>query len=86
LVAPAGRGDWILCQVTSNPYHDPRANELENASFAMGSLRFISYARPGKLFTASLDLFSGQVGKLKTESFGRIIESVAAILRGGGSA
>ena len=25
VLADAGRGDWILCQVTSNPYGDPRA-------------------------------------------------------------
>ena len=24
-LADAGRGDWILCQVTSNPYSDTRA-------------------------------------------------------------
>ncbi|MBM3220339.1 MAG: MazF family transcriptional regulator, partial [Candidatus Rokubacteria bacterium] len=24
-LADAGRGDWILCQITSNPYGDPRA-------------------------------------------------------------
>ncbi len=24
-LADAGRGDWVLCQVTSNPYGDPRA-------------------------------------------------------------
>src|SRR4051794_19085832 len=27
-LADAGRGDWILCQATSNPYADPRAVEL----------------------------------------------------------
>ena len=34
-----GRGDWILCQVTSNPYADPQAVELTAGSFAQGSLR-----------------------------------------------
>jgi hypothetical protein len=24
-VADAGRGDWVLCQITSNPYGDPWA-------------------------------------------------------------
>jgi len=28
-LADAGRGDWILCQVTSQPYGDPRAIRLE---------------------------------------------------------
>ncbi len=55
-LADAGRGDWILCQVTSNPYGDPRAVHLTPASFGSGSLRSNSYARPGKLFTASREL------------------------------
>ncbi len=25
LLAKAGRGDWIACQITSNPYADPHA-------------------------------------------------------------
>ena len=28
VLADAGREDWILCQVTSNPYGDPRALAL----------------------------------------------------------
>ena len=55
-LADAGRGDWILCQVTSNPYGDPGAVHLTPASFGSGSLRSDSYARPGKLFTASQEL------------------------------
>jgi hypothetical protein len=26
IVADAGRGDWVLCQVTSKPYGDSHAN------------------------------------------------------------
>ena len=47
VLAEAGRGDWILCQITSNSYGDPRANKLEATDFADGALRLISYARPG---------------------------------------
>lgn len=39
VLADVGRGDWILCQVTSNPYGDSRAIMLTDASFATGSLR-----------------------------------------------
>ena len=45
VLADAGRGDWILCQVTSKPYGDGRAIQLEEAGFAVGSLRVMSYAR-----------------------------------------
>jgi mRNA interferase MazF len=84
VLADAGRGDWILCQVTSNPYGDPRAVRLEEGSFASGSLRATSYARPGKLFTASQDLMMAQVGNLKPEPFRGIIHSVVTLLRAGG--
>ena len=56
VLAYAGHGDWILCQVTSKPYGDARAIKLEDANFASGSLRVTSYARPAKLFTANRDL------------------------------
>jgi mRNA interferase MazF len=46
VLADAGHGDWILCQVTSKPYGDARAIKLEDANFASGSLRVTSYARP----------------------------------------
>jgi mRNA interferase MazF len=31
VLADAGRGDWILCQVTSKPYGDDAAVALENS-------------------------------------------------------
>ena len=80
VLADAGRGDWILCQVTSNPYGDDRAIRLVDASFASGSLRVTSYARPGKLFTANRELIVTQVGELKAESFKEVIEAVVDIL------
>ena len=81
-LADAGRGDWILCQVTSNPYGDPRAVHLTPSSFGSGSLRSDSYARPGKLFTASRDLMVAEVATLKPEARQRVIEAVVGILRG----
>ena len=81
VLADAGRGDWILCQVTSNAYGDALAIKLEDASFATGSLRATSCARPGKLFTASRDLIVTQVGKLKPEPYRQIVDSVVALLR-----
>ncbi|MEK7408570.1 MAG: MazF family transcriptional regulator [Acidobacteriota bacterium] len=85
VLAGAGRGDWILCQVTSKPYGDARAIMLGDASFAEGFLRVTSYARPGKLFTANRDLIVAQVGRLKSEPFQQIIDSVLTLLGAGGS-
>jgi mRNA interferase MazF len=83
VLAEAGRGDWILCQITSNPYGDAAAIALTDDSFASGSLRVSSYARPGKLFTASRDLMVARVGVLRAESLNWIVESVVKILRAG---
>lgn len=33
VLASVGRNDWILCQVTSNPYADPIAIELTDDDF-----------------------------------------------------
>jgi mRNA interferase MazF len=65
VLAHAGKDDWILCQVTSNPYGDPRAVVLADDSFRTGSLQVTSYARPGKLFTANRTLMTTQAGNLK---------------------
>ena len=65
VLAGVGRGEWILCQVTSNPYGDPLAIGLTEESFAEESLRVDSFARPGKLFTASVGLIWTDVGVLK---------------------
>ena len=83
VLADAGRGDWILCQITSNPYGDSRAIEITDSSFDAGSLRIISYARPGKLFTANQDPMVSQVATLNSASFKTIIEAVVSILRSG---
>ncbi len=81
VLADAGRGDWILCQVTSNPYGDSQAITLTNANFSTGSLHVTSYARPGKLFTANRNLMLTQVGTLKADAFRKIVEAVINILR-----
>ena len=61
VLADAGRGDRILCQITSKPYGDTGAIELTHSAFASGSLRVTSYARPGKLFTASHNLVTSEL-------------------------
>lgn len=81
ILADAGGGDWILSQITSKPYRDPKAVILSDKSFETGSLRIESYARPGKLFTANNNIMTKQVGKLKDNVLEEIIESVINILR-----
>jgi mRNA interferase MazF len=45
ILADAGRRDWILCQITSNPYGDEHSVQITDGSFESGSLRVTSYAR-----------------------------------------
>ena len=83
VLAEISRNDFVLCQVTSNPYADPNAVELTDEAFAEGSLERVSYARPGKLFTANLQLFEGEAGALKEEPRTEIVERVVRLLRTG---
>ena len=85
VLADAGRGDWILCQVTSRPCGDPRAIMLEDTDFATGSLRVPSHVRPGKLFTANLDLIISEVGTLKVQPLKRVVDAVVDLLRASSS-
>ena len=81
VLADASRGDWILCQLTSSPYSDARAVKLANSDFQKGSLRVASYARPGKLFTASQELLVSEVGVLNDKAFDRVLGAVVGVLR-----
>jgi mRNA interferase MazF len=81
VLAYAGRDDWILCQITSNPYGDPNAVTLTNENFSEGSLRLTSYARPGKLFTANSGLVSAVIGTLDDQTVQSLVEAVIKLLK-----
>lgn len=83
VLADVGRGDALLCQVTSKPYGDSVAVTLKEADFVSGSLSLTSYARPGKLFTASSELITAEVGTLKPEALTQIVNAVVTVLRAG---
>ena len=81
LLADAGRGDWILCQITSKSYADSCAIELTQAAFEQGSLQRVSYARPSKLFTANESLFAGVAGRIKAVNQQLVINQIMQLLR-----
>jgi mRNA interferase MazF len=83
VLADAGRGDWILCQVTSNPYSDTRAIMLSDESFRQGGLQRTSYARPAKLFTANHEPMMAEVGVLTEEALRQVINAVVEVLHSG---
>ncbi len=80
-LAAAGRGDWVLYQITSSPYGDPAAIPLGAPDFASGGLLVASFARPGKLFTAHAGLMVRSVGVLTPAAFARVLSAVVAILQ-----
>lgn len=79
VLASVGRGDWILCQVTSNAYGDDRAIAIATDDFADGGLRVASFARPGKLFTAHETLIRMKAGQLTPGAFEHIRAGVVAV-------
>jgi mRNA interferase MazF len=81
-LSDVGRGDWILCQVTSNAYGDDRAVVLSAADFAEGELLVTSYVRPGKLFTANHALMVRSVGKLSDAALQRVRSAVIRLFSG----
>jgi mRNA interferase MazF len=80
-LADAGRGDWVLCQITSSPYGDPSAVPLDAPDFASGGLLVASFARPGKLFTAHAGLMVRSVGVLAPTAFGRVLTAIVGVFQ-----
>ena len=80
VLANAGRGDWLLGQVTSNADIDGSAIELTNDSLDRGFLRLVSYFRPNKLFTGNESLIIRPVARLKPEVFNRLLDATMDIL------
>ncbi len=83
VLARSGRSDWILCQVTSNPYGDPDSIRLTSASCARGGLERDSFARAGKLFTADAGIVLRTVGTLGQQAHRHIVDTAVRILSGG---
>ena len=65
------------------PIGDPRAIAITDECFSQGSLRINSFARPGKLFTASSSLMLSEVGILKVNVARQIIKAIVMILQRG---
>jgi mRNA interferase MazF len=83
VLADSGRGDWVLCQITSNAYADPSAIILTDADFAQGSLQRVSYARASKIFTAHESLFQRAAGLLKPDPHSQVVSSIVKLLQAG---
>ncbi len=80
LLGHSGKGDWIACQITSNPYADRFAVTIEEADFLDGNLARISFARPGKLFTANESLFSSAPATVHREKLAQVRDATISPL------
>ena len=80
VLAPADNAEWVMCQVTSNPYTDSEAIPLTQKSFVTGGLSSAGYARPSKLFTASESIVTARVGSLRPESHRAVVEAIVSLL------
>ena len=84
-LADAGRGHYVLCQITSQPYGDPLVLKLDDQDFVTGGLHVESFVRPGKLFTADANLILSTEGKLTAAAFQRVLNTIVNLLRVGHS-
>lgn len=81
VLADAGLGDKVCAQITSNPFADDRAVRIEAHDFRSGSLDRVSYARPGKLFTAHEGIFRRSVAQLSEAKHTQVVDGVISLLR-----
>jgi mRNA interferase MazF len=81
VLAGTGQDDWLLCQITSNPYVDPHAIRLTNAELSKGNLNAVSFARPMKLFTANLNLIIKRVAILNDDTFKAVLTTITQSLQ-----
>jgi mRNA interferase MazF len=81
VLASSGRGDWVCVQITSNPYSDTSAIEVSDVDFQFGSLRKLSYIRPGKLFTANQSLFRRIAGKINESKLDEVRTTIIRLFQ-----
>lgn len=81
VLCASGRGDWLLCQITSNPHSDPEAVKITPAELSAGTLTMLSFARPTKLFTANEALMVKRVAMLNDVAFNEILASIISKLQ-----
>lgn len=74
--------DIILCQITSRVKSDPYAVAIAETDFISGSLPFVSYVRPNKLFTADKDIILSVAGHVSDTKTTAVISILIDLIRG----
>ncbi|MBK9053773.1 MAG: type II toxin-antitoxin system PemK/MazF family toxin [Chloroflexi bacterium] len=81
VLADTSQGDWLLCQITSNPYSDSQAIEITKSDLKKGALNTVSFVRPMKLFTANEALMLKRVAILKDATYKAILTAITVSLQ-----
>ena len=74
-------GNWLLCQITSNPHSDPNTVTITSAKLVTGTLSSLSFARPTKLFTGNETLIAKRNAILADAPFSEIILTIFRALQ-----
>jgi mRNA interferase MazF len=80
VLAEVGRGDFLLCQITSKPYDDLHALPLNVADLLSGGIKRDSFIRGTKLFTGSEALILGVAGHLTHSKLSEVIRQLIEML------
>lgn len=81
VLAEAGRGDFLLCQITSRQYGDLHALSLKESDFFSGGIKRDSFIRATtKLFTANEALILGVAGHLTHSKLSEVVSQLVDIL------
>ena len=80
VLAEVGRGDFLLCQITSKQYGDRHAIPLCESDFASGSISRDSFIRVAKIFTGSQALMLGVAGHVNHSKLSEVIRQLVDLL------
>ncbi len=80
ILSEAGRGDWLLCQITSQAFGDATAIAVQADEVTGAGLQIQSYIRPLKLFTANENIMRSSRGKLNAQVHSRVVQTLVNAL------
>jgi len=82
VVANLHGDDTLLCQITSqNDEQDPYAITLNSPDFQAGNLRYPSFIRPSKLFTADSTIINEVIGYVNTSKTDEVDQAIIRIIQ-----
>ena len=80
VIAQSSPEDWILCPITTNPYTDNTAIQLNADSPRHRRIVAEQLRPPNKLFTAKHTLITGEIGTLLPDVFNQLLDTITSLL------